>query len=389
MRKRLRRMRLVQVSDYLYLDYVSTTPLHQEVFNMYTELLNKYYANSDSLHDLGVRVNKLQEKARFQIASSLNVQPSEVIFTSGASEANNMAIKGVAWANKHKGKHIITSAIEHSSVMESTLQLNKEFGFDVTYLAVNKQGQITLDMVKKALRSDTILVSLMMINNEIGSINPINEIAEYLKYNSKAYFHVDGVQAFGKYDIDLFNVDLFSISMHKIYGLKGSGILVKKRHVEMLSLITAGQQEGTHRGGTANYCVNIMAAKSIRLALTDQAKRFKMVQSINEYLCDQLRQIPGIIINSFANGSIYIVNFSYPKLKSEVMMNGLNQAKIAVSAQSTCHSKASEISHVYKALMLPDHIAESAIRIGLSHLVSKKDIDRFIFELKGIIKNYG
>ena len=288
MRKKLRRMRLVQVSDYLYLDYVSTTPLHQEVFNMYTELLSKYYANSDSLHDLGVTINKLQEQARFHIASSLNVQPSEIIFTSGASESNNMAIKGVAWACKNIGKHIITSAIEHSSVMESTLQLKRVFGFEVTYLKPNENGQITLDMIKNALRNDTILVSIMMINNEIGSINPINEIAAYLKHSSKAYFHVDGVQGFGKYDMDLSNIDLLSISMHKIFGLKGSGILVKKRHVKMLSLISAGQQEGTYRGGTANYCVNIMAAKTIRLALTEQDTHFQVVQRINDYLIDQL-----------------------------------------------------------------------------------------------------
>ena len=379
----------MQVSDYLYLDYVSTTPLHQEVFNMYTELLSKYYANSDSLHDLGVTINKLQEQARFHIASSLNVQPSEIIFTSGASESNNMAIKGVAWACKNIGKHIITSAIEHSSVMESTLQLKRVFGFEVTYLKPNENGQITLDMIKNALRNDTILVSIMMINNEIGSINPINEIAAYLKHSSKAYFHVDGVQGFGKYDMDLSNIDLLSISMHKIFGLKGSGILVKKRHVKMLSLISAGQQEGTYRGGTANYCVNIMAAKTIRLALTEQDTHFQVVQRINDYLIDQLKQIPGIIINSFTNGSVYIVNFSYPKIKSEVMMNGLNQAMIAVSAQSTCHSKSRAISHVYNALKMPDYVAQSAIRIGLSHLVSIKDIDRFITELKGIIKKYG
>ncbi|MDD2591687.1 MAG: cysteine desulfurase family protein [Erysipelotrichaceae bacterium] len=375
--------------DYLYLDYASTTPLNEEVFNLYTELLNKYFANSDSLHDLGLEVKNLHEKARLQIARSLMVDASEVIFTSGASEANNMAIKGVAWANRHKGKHIITTMIEHSSVLNSVKQLESEFGFDVTYLSVDENGQVTLDMVKQSLRDDTILVSIMMVNNEIGSVNPISEIAEYVKLNTKAYLHVDAVQALGKLAIDLGNIDLASFSMHKIYGLKGSGILVKKRHVNILSLISAGQQENSLRGGTSNYCVNIVAAKTIRLALIAQKQNLIKVRSLNDELSKRLRVIDKLIINSPSNASPFIINISYPTIKSEIMMNALNQRKIAVSAQSTCHSKSKEISHVYQALGYQEDRAESAIRISLSSLVDINDIERFTNELKEIIRIYG
>ena len=375
--------------DFLYLDYVSTTPLNKEVFNMYNELLSKYYANSDSLHDLGTEVRKLQEKSRHQIADLLKVKNDEVIFTGGASEANNTAIKGVAFARKELGKHIITSAVEHSSVMESCVQLSEHFGYDVTFLPVNKDGQITLEDVKKALRDDTILVTTMYVNNELGSINPIMEIADYLKKNSQAYYHVDAVQALGKLPIELTNIDLLSLSMHKIFGLKGSGILIKKQHVAMLPLISAGQQERGYRGGTSNACVNIIAAKTLRLALMERVAHYQYVDNLRRDLLQQLSTINGIIINSPVNGSPFIINFSYPKITSEVMMNALNKAGIAVSAQSTCHSNTKAISHVYQAMGYDDQRSHSAIRIGLDYMVTMLDIDRFMIEIKRIIKQYG
>ncbi|MEA5017775.1 MAG: cysteine desulfurase family protein [Erysipelotrichaceae bacterium] len=381
-------MLVVQANDFLYLDYVSTTPLNIEVFNMYQQLLKQHFVNCDSLYEQAAVVSKLQEKARMQIAKLLDVKKNEVIFTSGASEANNMAIKGVAWAMRNKGKHIITSKVEHSSVMASMQQLANDFEFDITCLDVNEKGSVSLDDLRKAIRSDTILVSIMWINNEIGSINPINEIAEFVKFNSKAYFHVDGVQGFGKYDLNLKNIDLFSISMHKIFGLKGSGILIKKQHVPMLSLVSAGQQEYGLRGGTSNYCVNIMAAKSVFLALSNQKDHFTKVKATHDYLISELKQLP-VTINSTDDGSVYIVNFSCLTIKSEVMMNALNQNNIAVSAQSTCHSRLKEVSHVYQAMNYGLQQAESAIRIGLDYPLSISDIQRFIIELKGIIEKYG
>lgn len=377
------------VKDYLYLDYVSTTPLNSEVFNMYAELLKKYYANSDSLHDPGVEINKLQEKSRHQIAELLRVKDDEIIFTSGASEANNTALKGVAFARRQIGRHIITTAVEHSSIMECCRQLQTIFGYEITYLPVNDRGQIALDDVKRNLRDDTVMVSTMMVNNELGSINPILEVADYLKKHSRAYYHVDAVQALGKLPLDLSSIDLLSLSMHKIHGLKGSGILMKKRHVDIVPLIAAGQQERGLRGGTSNACVNIMAAKTMRLALESRQCRFSEVSQLHDDLIRQLAAIDGIIINSPADGSPYIINFSYPKLTSEVMMNAFNAAGIGVSAQSTCHSKTKKISHVYQAMHFDERRAAGAIRIGLDYLVTAADLERFMTELKRIMKNYG
>jgi len=385
----LRRMRPVLHKQMHYLDYVSTTPLSKEVFSTYTDLLSKYYANSESMHDLGREISNLVEKSRKQIANFFGVETEEIIFTSGASEANNTALKSVCWAIDQPTKHIITTAYEHSSIMEATKQLHDVFHVDITYLKPDKNGQVTLEQVKKVLQPDTVLVSIMMVNNEIGAINPVYEIAEYIKKHSKAYFHVDAVQALGKLPISLKNIDLMSLSMHKIYGLKGSGILIKKKHVPLVPLISGGQQEHGHRGGTIDSCTDIMAAKTIRLALESQKEHFEYVSTLQQYLFEKLSSIEGIQFNSKKEYSPFIFNFSYPNIKSEVMMNALNLKGYALSAQSTCHSRNKQISHVYHSMDFDLSRAESAIRIGLSHLVTIEELDGFIEALKGIIEQYG
>ena len=373
----------------IYLDYVSTTPLSEEIDKTYQDILHKYFANSESLHDLGREVSVLVEKSRHQIATLFHVLDNEIIFTSGASESNNIALKSVAWALREKGRHIITSAYEHSSTDGAAHQLAEVFGFDVTYLSPNENGVITLDAVKSALRPDTILVSLMHVNNEIGSINPVAEIGGYLKKHSQAVFHVDAVQALGKLPINTENIDLMSCSMHKIFGLKGSGILLKKQHIPVVPLISGGQQEFNIRGGTINFAPDIVAAKTIRLALDSQKEHYEAVARLRDHLVSELKQIDGVILNSFEEGSPFIVNFSYPKLSSEVMMNAFNNQGFALSAQSTCHSKSKSISHVYSAMHYDSARAESAVRVGLSHRNTMQEIDAFIATLKGIIKSYG
>ncbi len=373
----------------IYLDYVSTTPLSEEIDKTYQDILHKYFANSESLHDLGREVSVLVEKSRHQIATLFHVLDNEIIFTSGASESNNIALKSVAWALREKGRHIITSAYEHSSTDGAAHQLAEVFGFDVTYLSPNESGVITLDAVKNALRPDTILVSLMHVNNEIGSINPVEEIGEYLKKHSQAVFHVDAVQALGKLPINTENIDLMSCSMHKIFGLKGSGILLKKQHIPVVPLISGGQQEFNIRGGTINFAPDIVAAKTIRLAIDSQKEHYEAVARLRDHLVSELKQIDGVILNSFEEGSPFIVNFSYPKLSSEVMMNAFNNQGFALSAQSTCHSKSKSISHVYSAMHYDSARAESAVRVGLSHRNTMQEIDAFIATLKGIIKSYG
>ena len=373
----------------IYLDYVSTTPFSADLQNIYQDILHKYFANSESLHDLGREVDKLVEKSRHQIATLFHVYDNEIIFTSGASESNNMALKSVAWANQSKGKHIITSAYEHSSVMESCRQLSELFGFEISYLYPNEKGIITLENVKSHLRNDTILVSLMYVNNEIGAVNPVSEIGEYIRKHSQAIFHVDAVQALGKYPIETENVDLMSFSMHKVFGMKGSGILLKKQHIEVAPLISAGQQEFGIRGGTINFASDILAARTIRTAMESQKEHYFYCKDLSNYLYEELEKIDGILLNSEREGSPFIVNFSYPPIKSEVMMNALNMNGFALSAQSTCHSKSKSISHVYSAMHYDVDRAESSVRIGLSHLVKKEELEAFITTLKGIIDAYG
>lgn len=372
----------------IYLDYTSTTPVRKEVLSTYSKLLEEYYGNSDSLHDIGRRAGKLMEQSRAQIAQLLHVYKEEILFTSCASESNNMAIKGVAWRYQNRGKHLITTCIEHSSVHNTMEQLKEYFGYEITYLPVNADGCVELEDLKKALRKDTILVSMMMVNNETGAIQPIKECADYVHANSLALFHMDGVQALGKIPVDLSCVDLATFSAHKIYGLKGSAILYKKRNVDLLPLISGGQQEFGLRGGTSNVPVNIVFAKTLRLALEQQPSSYEHVKELNMYLRSSLKEIEDVVINSSENASPFILNISCLRIGSEIMLNALNSKGFAVSAQSTCSSHSKAISHVLLAMGRDELHATHAIRISLSHLTTKQEIDAFIEALKEINNDY-
>lgn len=368
----------------IYLDYVSTTPLRKEVKDTYTQLLSKYFANADSMHSLGYEVNGLMEKSRSLIAQYLKVNDNELFFTSGASESNNMAIKGVAFAYASRGKHIITTKVEHSSVYNTFKELEEIFGYDVDYISVDNQGRLNLNELENKIRDDTILVSTMLINNEVGMINPISKIHEIIqKKNKKTFFHVDMVQALGKIPLDLSFVDLASFSAHKIYGLKGSGLLYKKNSVQIVPLINGGQQESGLRGGTSNALVNIVLAKTIRLALEQLDYNYQYVLSLNQYLRKILNEIQDIVINSpSADVSPYILNLSCVGYKPEVLVHDLESQGCFVSTKSACSSKKNDISRTLKAMGIDEKIAGSALRISFSHLTTKEDIDEFIETLK-------
>lgn len=372
----------------IYLDYSSTTPIREEVLKTYTMLLKTYYGNSDSLHDLGRETGKLMEQSRAQIAQLFHVYKDEILFTSCASESNNYATKGYAWKNQNKGKHLITTCVEHSSIHNAMEQLKEMFGFEVTYLPVNQQGVVDIEDLKKALRKDTILVSMMMVNNETGAVNPIKECAEYVHANSRAAFHMDGVQALGKIPVDLSCVDMATFSAHKIYGLKGSAILYKKRNITLLPLISGGQQEDGYRGGTSNAPSNIVFAKTLRLALEQQAKSYTYVKQLNELLRKELSELPDVVINSPQDACPYILNISCLKIGSEIMLNALNEKGFAVSAQSTCSSKSKAVSSVLLAMGLGELRATHAIRISLSHQTTTQEVTAFIKALKEIIHDY-
>lgn len=367
----------------IYLDYVATTPLRPEVLSTYNNLLEKFFFNADSMYDKGIEVNRLMEHSRKLISEMLKVKEDELIFTSCGSESNNLAIKGVAFQYQNRGKHIITTAIEHSSVYETCKELEKTFGFEVTYLKVDQKGRISLQELQDSIRDDTILVSIMYVNNEIGVINPIEEIKQIVKKYDKIKLHFDMVQALGKLPIDLTDVDLASFSAHKIYGLKGSGLLFKRRSTTIVPLINGGQQEFGMRGGTSNACSNIVFAKTLRLALENFDNKAKHIKMINSYARKCLNQIEGVIINSDETCCISsILNFSCPGYKPEVILHGLESEEIYLSTRSACSSKSENISRIMAQLNLDKEIASSALRISFGEHTTIEDIDKFCYYLQ-------
>ena len=365
----------------VYLDAVSTTNINKDVLETYKKLLDEHYCNSDALYDDGVAIYDMQEKSRKLICDMLKVNDNELIFTAGASEANSLAIKGLALKHKDK-KHLITSSYEHSSVYNSFKQLQEEFGFEVTYLIPNESGNITVDMVKDALRDDTLLVSIMMVNNEIGAINDIDAIGKLVKKHSGTYFHSDITQALGKVDIDLTNVDMASFSAHKIHGLKGSGALMRKQHVELLPLISGGQQEFSTRGGTSNALANIVLAKTLRIALENMKSNNEYLLDLHNYLVEKLDGL--VKINSKENALATLLNISTP-IKSEVLLNALNSKGIMVSSKSTCGSRKNEKNRALSALNVDE---DYAIRVSFDYTNKKEDIDYFVNSLKEILDKY-
>lgn len=364
----------------VYLDAVSTTSVNKDVKDTYKKLLDEYYCNSDALYDDGVAIYDMQEKSRKLIGDLLKVKKDEIIFTSGASEANSLAIKGLCFSNLNK-KHLITSIYEHSSTYNAFKQM-EEFGFEVTYLKPNSEGIIEPEEVKNALRNDTLLVSIMMVNNEIGSVNNINEIGKIVKKHPGTYFHTDITQAIGKVNVDLTNVDMASFSAHKIHGLKGSGVLFRRIHINLSPLISGGQQEFSIRGGTSNALVNIVLAKTLRLALENMEKDKKYIDTLYDCL---IKGLDGLVtINSKNKELKSLVNISTP-IQSEVLLNALNSKGIMVSSKSTCGSKKNEPNRTLSNMNVDENYA---IRVSFDATNTLEEIEYFINTLKEILKRY-
>ncbi|MCH4019869.1 MAG: cysteine desulfurase [Erysipelotrichaceae bacterium] len=372
----------------VYFDSASTTNVNPDVLSTYESLLAQDYCNSESLYDEGIAIHHKMEKARAAAAGLLGVKSDEIIFTSGSSEANSSAIKGVTLAQKGKN-HIVTSCVEHSSILNACRQMERLFHTRVDYLPVGADGRVSVDDVKKAVDEDTAIVSIMYVNNESGAINPIPEIADYVRHHTHAYMHVDLTQAVGKVDLDLSNIDLASISAHKLEGLKGSGILVKKGYVPFEPLINGGEQEFGIRGGTANAVADMVFAKTLRLALENGRRYHAYIKGMHDQLIAGLKQIPGIEINSPEDGVVSTINFSYEDIPSEVMQNALNQKGFMVSARSTCDSRSDNPSYVLLAMGYSRRRASSCIRVSLSRHNTPEEIDAFLSALKEITKQYG
>ena len=372
--------------EIIYLDNASTSKVYPEVLKTYEQITLQYFANPSSIHFLGQESSRLLEKSRGQILSTLNLKHHDVIFTSGATEANNLAIKGYCFANKNRGNHIITTAIEHPSVLNTVKQL-QEFGFEITVLPVNEKGVIEVNSLKAAIKKETILVSVMAVNNETGAINPIKEIGELLKDYPKIVFHVDMVQAIGKVNISLDNVDMFSIAGHKIHGLLGSGALIKGKKVLLEPINTGGGQENNLRSGTNTLALSASLAKALRLAVSKQQENYQKVSNLRDYLLSYLKDNPeDYCLNSFSYENPYIVNFSLKHHKASVVVEALSNKGVMVSSLSACHSKNEDYSYVILAMNGDMKLAHNTIRVSFSYENTVDDVNALIRGLKQILK---
>ncbi len=360
----------------VYLDYSATTLVNDDVLKTFTKVSKEFPGNANSLHDLGLKSRDLMKSSVKQIADLLNVLEDEIILTSGASEANNLALKGIAFKYKNRGKHIISTKLEHSSVL-NTLDYLKTLGYEIDYLEILPDGTIDLNDLKKKIRDDTILVSISQVNSEIGIIQDIDLIGKLLKEYKKVIFHVDGTQAVGKIKVNLANVDLYSFSGHKIYGLDGVGCLVKKRGIELTPLIHGGKSQTIYRSGTPCVALYASLAKALRLVLTDFKEKYNHVKELNEYLKDKLQEIDGVIINSNNNCVYHIVNLSVLEIKPETMLHALASKDIYISTKTACSDDASLSLSVLEFTKNKD-LARSSIRISLSYLTTKEEIDYFL-----------
>lgn len=369
----------------IYLDNAATTVVKEEVLDAFNKAKKLYFANPSSIHIPGQEASRLLEKAREQILATLKVKDDELIFTSGATEANNLAIKGYCLRYQNRGKHIIVSNIEHPSVLETAKQLEEHFGFSVTYLPVNKNGVVEVETLKQGMRKDTILVSIMAVNNEIGSINPIHEIANLLKEYPLVAFHVDVTQGIGKFDLPYQDMDMFSFSGHKMHGLNSSGALVKRKKIELLPIMSGGGQESGYRSGTNDVALAVSLARALRLENEKISENYRKIATISEYLKKYLLSHNDLYeINSGDNP--YIVNFSTLTKKASVVVEALSARGIMVSSTSACHAKEEPISYVVLALGKGDQKAHNTIRVSLSEETTLEDIKCLIKNLEEIIE---
>ena len=371
----------------VYLDNNATTKVDEEVVKAMMPYFSDYYGNPFSLHLFGNETGLAVTEARQTIADLIKVKPSEIIFTASGSEADNLAIRGIAKAYKHRGKHIITSTIEHPAVKNTFIDLMED-GFEVTMVPVDENGVMILDEFKKALREDTILVSVMHANNEVGSFQPVEEIGKITK-ERKIVFHVDAVQTMGKVEIypEKMGIDLLSFSGHKFHAPKGIGVLYKRDGVRFAKVITGGNQEGKRRPGTSNVPYIVGIAKALKMATENMKEEWVREETLRNYFEDEVsKRIPEIKINGKGARRLpgtSSITFKY--LEGESMLLNLSLRGIAVSSGSACSSDSLQPSHVLLAMGIPAEYAHGTLRFSLSKYTTKEEIDYTIEALVEII----
>lgn len=368
----------------IYLDYAANTPVDKEVLDFYYQVSLQYYANPNSNHKLGKDANHLIEKATENIAKNLGVLKDEIIYTSGATEANNLAIKGICERYKNYGKHIIISSLEHNSII-APATIMQDAGFEVDLLPVTKEGLVDIEELKKLLRKDTILVSVCSVDSEIGLVQPIEEIGELLKNYPNTYFHTDASQAIGKITIDYSNVDLITIAPHKFYGINGIGILVKKKDVSLKPIIHGGKSTTVFRSGTPVLANIVAADKALDIALREQEKRYHHVLELNRKIMKKLSQYQNIYINNTDQSIPFTINFSMKGVKSLDIAKMLEEKDIYVSTKTSCCPAETPSKLVY-ALTKDKALASSSVRVSLSHLTTEEEIEQFLKVIDDCIK---
>ena len=377
-----------RLSKLIYLDNAATTRVKDEVFEAMQPFLKELYSNPSSIYRFAEEGKKEIERARKTVADFLNAEPEEIYFTGGGSESDNWALKATAFALKDKGKHIITSKIEHHAILRTCEYLEK-LGFEVTYINVDENGEIKLDELQQAIRDDTILISVMFANNEIGTIQPIKKIGE-IAHKNGILFHTDAVQAYGheKIDVDELNIDMLSASGHKINGPKGIGIMYLRNTVKIGAFIHGGSQERGKRAGTHNTPGIVGFAKATEIAVINLITRHKYESELRDYLINRvLKEIPFTKLNGHRTSRLSNnMNVSFQFVEGESLLIMLDQRGICASSGSACTSGSLDPSHVLLAIGLPHEIAHGSLRLTISDETTQEDIDYVVDELKDIVE---
>lgn len=360
----------------IYLDYSATTPPDKRVLSTFNKVCTEYPGNSNSLHKLGMESKELEDYATNQIGKLLGLKNSEIIYTSGASESNNHIIKGVCSKYKNRGNHIITTYLEHSSILSTVNYLSTQ-GFNVDYVKIKDDGTIDLDHLKQLLTNDTILVSISAVDSELGITQPLKEISNIIKEYPKCYFHVDCTQALGKIPLDFNLMDFASASAHKIYGLKGIGLLIKKKNIMLDNLIHGGKSSTTYRSGTPALPLIVSTMKALDLIMPNIKENYNYVEGLNKIIITNLKEYKDISINSTTNSIPHTINISLNNIKPETFIHAMDDHNIYISTKSACSSTNTMSDSVY-AVTKDREKAMKSIRISLSHLTTKEEVETFL-----------
>ena len=369
------------MKDYLYLDYSANTPVDTEVLKTFNDTTLKYFANPNATHGLGVEVNEKINKTTDKIINLFNKSTRldsnmEIVYTSGSSESNNLAIKGVAQTYKENGKHIISTFLEHSSV-SSPLSYLKEQGYEIDIVGITSDGKVDLEELKRLIRDDTILVSVCYVDSEVGNVQPIHEIAELVSKYPNCFLHVDATQAIGKTELDFNGVDLISFSPHKFYGLNGFGGLIKKKDIVLEPLINGGASTTIYRSGTPVIGQICALETALELAFDNFKERYNYVANLNEKLRNKLLKYDNVKINTVSKNNPYILNISVNGIKAVEFKKKLEEYGVCVSIKSACTVTITP-SRIVMAMTHDRKRAFASWRISLSHLVSAEDIEKFL-----------